>query len=275
MPLPHAQPDLADLPPPWPPGLSRPPAGLTVHAAATPAAAAQALADQVAQALRLAVHQRGRAMLWVSGGSTPLPFFQALAGMALDWARVQVALVDDRWCDPTNADAQADSNEAMVRRHLLVGPAAAARFTGWWRAGVDDPVAEAGRDPALSLAVSAWVDACPWPADVVVLGMGGDGHTASWFPETPQYAQAIQPDARPRWLFTDAPARPNVPRPRATLSLGAVRDTRLLCIHTTGVARAALLSRVWQGEALPIGALWQQALAPEQAMPPVALHWAP
>ena len=136
---------------------------------------------------------------------------------------------------------------------------------------VDDPVAAQQVQPDLA----AWVDAMPWPADVVVLGMGGDGHTASWFPETRQYAQATQPGRTPRWLCTDAPGLPNVPRPRATLTLGAVRDCHLLCVHTTGVARAELLARVWQGEAAPIGAIWQQPLPPGQAMPPIEVYWAP
>ncbi len=247
--------------------LSRPPAGVAVRIEADAAQLALHLAARVAEALQDAIAHRGRATLWVSGGSTPVPFFQALSAQAVDWAKVQIALVDDRWCEPANPD----SNEGLVRRLLWVGPVTQADFQGWYRPGVEDPVATQRAQPDLA----AWVDAMPWPADVVVLGMGGDGHTASWFPETAQYAQATQPGLAPRWLCTDAPSLPNVPRPRATLTLGAVRDCHLLCVHTTGAARAELLARVWQGETAPIGALWQQPLPPGQAMPPVEVYWAP
>ena len=240
------------------------PAGVTVHVAPTPAAVALQLAARVAQALAQALAERGRATLWVSGGSTPVPFFEALSTAQLDWPRVSVGLVDERWCDP----AEPDSNEGLVRRHLLVAAAAQANWLPCFRAVPADPFAAAKT-------LNAELDACPWPADVVVLGMGGDGHTASWFPETPEYLQAVTPNLHPRGLAVSAPDRPNVPRPRFTLGLGAVRDTRLLCIHTTGQARADLLAQVWAGRDLPIGKLWSVPLPQGQAMPPLEVYWAP
>ena len=251
---------------PLPEGLGQPPAGVRVCTAADAQTLAGLLARRVALALSEALAQRPVASLWVSGGSTPLPFFQALSAQVLDWSRVTVGLVDDRWC----ASDSPDSNAGLVRRHLLVGPAAAASWVGLVPEGVASPFdAEAS--------VQARLDACPWPADVVVLGMGGDGHTASWFPETAQYEQALSPATQPRGVATEAPALPNVPRPRFTLTLGAVRDSRLICLHFTGAAKADLLGRVWRSDMknAPVGALWQVPRLPGQVMPPVEAYWAP
>jgi 6-phosphogluconolactonase len=231
---------------------------------------AQALAQRVAGALREGLAARGHASLWVSGGSTPVPFFQALSHCKLDWARVRVGLVDERWCPPT----EADSNARLVHQHLLQYEAAGADWLSLYRPQPASPL----DSPFLAQAeVNADLDACPWPADVVILGVGGDGHTASWFPETPEYAQAVNPAVQPRGLAVSAPGLPNVPRPRYTLTLGAVRDTRLLCLHLTGQAKADLLDRVWSGEASgwPIAALWATLMPNGQPMPPVEVFWSP
>jgi len=254
--------------------LQGPPPGVTVVDRATPDEVASALAERVTDVLRAAIAARGQASLWVSGGSTPVPFFQALSRQALDWPRVQVGLVDERWCPPGDPD----SNEALVRRHLLAHEASGARWLGWYRQGKPRNVEDAGpfaAEPDLQAALNA----CAWPADVVVLGVGGDGHTASWFPETPEYAQALSPDTSPdkspRGVAVSAPARPNVPKPRFTLTLGAVRDSRLICLHFTGVAKAELLGRTWAGEPAPVGAVWSVPMPEGQALPPVELYWAP
>src|SRR5690606_21465245 len=102
------------------------PEGVQGHTHADARVLAEALAGQVAEALRTAVDERGRALLVVSGGRSPVAFFECLARQELPWARVQVSLADERWVPPTHAD----SNEALVRRHLLQGPAAQATMLG-------------------------------------------------------------------------------------------------------------------------------------------------
>ena len=92
------------------------------HACASAEALAQALAADIAQRLRGAVAERGQALLAVSGGKSPVPLFQQLSQQALPWAQVTVLLVDERCVPPDHPD----SNSALVRRHLLQGPAAAA-----------------------------------------------------------------------------------------------------------------------------------------------------
>ena len=78
----------------------------------------------IADALQHAIGQRGRALLAVSGGKSPIALFERLREQALDWRAVTVILVDER-CVPHE---HTDSNTALVRQHLLQGPAAAARF---------------------------------------------------------------------------------------------------------------------------------------------------
>ncbi len=256
-----------------PAGLRGAPAGVTIQARANAGDTAAALAERVAGALRAGIAARGQASLWVSGGSTPLPFFQALSRQVLDWPRVQVGLVDERWCPPDDPD----SNEALVRAHLLAHEARGARWLGWYRPDAGAPVPDGGAAGpfAAEAALQAALDACPWPADVVVLGVGGDGHTASWFPETPEYGRALSPALAPRGVAVSAPERPNVPKPRFTLTLGAVRDSRLICLHLTGAAKAELLGRIWAGEPAPVGALWAVPMPAGQSGPPVEVYWAP
>ena len=96
----------------------------------SPAQSAQVLADAVAQNLRDTLATQPRATLAVSGGKSPIAFFQALSQQDLDWARVNITLVDERIV-PT---AHVDSNTGLVRQHLLQNRAAAAQ----WLPLIDD-----------------------------------------------------------------------------------------------------------------------------------------
>src|SRR5690606_18762024 len=121
----------------------------------------------LAAELRRALEQRPRARLLLSGGSTPGPVYQALGRAPLDWNRIDVALVDERWLQPDDPD----SNSHLVRTTLLQDKAANARFETLTRPGrsIEEAVAAAN------------LHASQVP-DAVVLGMGDDGHTASLFP---------------------------------------------------------------------------------------------
>lgn len=208
---------------------------LIEHTAADPAQLALDLAGFVAACLRAALAERGQAMLVVSGGSTPVPFLQALSACELDWPRVTVTLADERWLP----DDHADSNAGLVRAHLLTGPAAAANWL---------PLGDGRGDPVAALpTIEANLARAPWPADVVVLGMGGDGHTASLFPHGPGLAQALDPAGAARCQVVLAPTLPNVPVARITLTARALLDARALVLHTTGPSKRALLAQVMAG----------------------------
>jgi 6-phosphogluconolactonase len=214
---------------------------------------AQAMAVCVADALREAIAGRGRATLVVSGGRSPVPFFEALAQQELPWAQVSISLADERWV-PIN---HAGSNEALVRRHLLRGPAAEARFVSLYQvAGSLEQAAELSDGAVAELP----------PIDVLVLGMGDDGHTASLFPNSPNLHQALQPDCARRVLPMLAPSEP---AQRLTLTVPVLASARLPLLAIQGQTKLNILSAaLMPGEIteLPIRAFLHA---------PLEIHWCP
>lgn len=216
---------------------------------------AHSLAEYLAAALRadLDVDPSARALLVVSGGSTPKPLFAALRDKPLDWSRVDITLADERW---VSEDAD-DSNSRFVREHLLSGAASAATF---------HPLTNAEAEPEDGCAeVSARIAALPWPASALILGMGGDGHTASLFPDGDRLQEALTS------ADCCVPMRaPSVPQARITLSLERLRQTRRTVLHLTGTDKQAVLSRALSNveavSELPIRAFLSA---------PLALYWAP
>ena len=211
---------------------------------------AAALADAVAEALGAAIAARGHATLAVSGGSTPKRFFEALSGWDIDWPKVTVTLVDERFVPPDNER----SNEALVRRHLLRGKAAAASFIGLWREThcVEDAAQQSLRDIAR----------LPTPLDVVVLGMGADGHTASFFADVEGLALLIDPTCPVPVLPAKAPS---AGEPRLTLTLPLIAQARFLALHIEGDEKQRVLARALDGataQELPIRAVLDHAVGP-------------
>ncbi|MEP6826734.1 MAG: 6-phosphogluconolactonase, partial [Aestuariivirga sp.] len=133
---------------------------------------ARNLAQNVAASLRQALAATEHATLAVSGGTTPQNFFDALSRQKLDWPRVTVTLVDERQVDETSAR----SNAKLVKAALVQNEAAVANFVPLYQ------------NPAASELPNF---------DVVVLGMGNDGHTASFFPAGDTLALALSAAAPP------------------------------------------------------------------------------
>jgi len=218
---------------------------------------ARALSGELAANLKGAIAARGLASLVVSGGKSPVKLFELLRAESLDWSRVCVALVDERWVDPSDPD----SNEKLVRDVLLKEAAAAARFIGLKNAA---PTPDLG-------AVSAWETFArvPRPFDAIVLGMGDDGHTASLFPRSPNLAGALNPAAVAGCVGMRSPVAPH---PRLSLNLSALLDSRRIVVLITGAQKwntYCAASAEGPAEEMPIRCVLRQRHTP------VEVVWAP
>ena len=197
---------------------------------------AAALASGVAAVLAGGVATNGRALLAVSGGSTPKLFFEHLADEPIDWAGITVLPVDDRLVHPEHER----SNARLIRETLLVGPAAAAHFA---------PMGErdgrmAVRDDEAALAVMG-----AERVDALVLGMGTDGHTASFFADGDAYGDATSPAARAPVLPIRTPSQPEG---RITLTMPVIARARFLALHIEGAEKREVFERAVDGADLPV-----------------------
>jgi len=139
-----------------------------------------ALSQVIIGDIETALQQNSSATLLLSGGSTPAPLYQQLSQARLDWGKVHIALVDERWVATDNPA----SNERLLHETLLVNHAASARFTGMKNA------ATSAFDGAQACHLE--YAKLPLPHTICLLGMGPDGHTASLFPQAQGLAEALQ-----------------------------------------------------------------------------------
>lgn len=224
-----------------------------LHEYESRSAAARILAASIAERLREALAERGQASLVVCGGRSPVELFHALANEPLAWERVTVVPSDERWV----ATDQADSNEAMIRRELLTGPAAKARLVGLYR---DTRSPDAAIDD-----ITAALHDVPRPLDVVLLGMGEDGHTASLFPNDPEIAAKLEVSA-PCLAAEVGPPR------RLSLSLAYLCDAQSIDILMFGDDKRRVFKTAEQSGPVaeyPVRGVLRNADPIAQA------HWAP
>jgi 6-phosphogluconolactonase len=221
------------------------------------AALQSAAVEAIRSAILAGVAARGTASLALSGGTTPIPIYEALSHLDLPWSQVQLTLTDERWV-PVDDPA---SNEAMVRRTLLKGPAALARFTSL-KCNTQTPEAAEGQ-------IDGALRALAQPFDLVLLGMGDDAHTASLFPggagleaamdlTGPLKARAVRP-------AIDGPAR-------LSLSLPALLQSRQMILLLRGTSKWA----VYQ-DALGDGPVLEAPVRGilHQNQVPVTVYWTP
>jgi 6-phosphogluconolactonase len=217
-----------------------------------------AACELLVTALRTALAaDAGRATLVLSGGTTPAPLYRRLAQAPLDWARVDVALADERWVPPTDPA----SNERLLRECFAQGPASAATVVGQY-------TGHATPEEGLA-ACRARHAALRRPFAVTVLGMGNDGHTASLFPGATGLPQALAPTDG---ALLEPIRAPGAPQPRMTLTLPALLGSHSLVLLLTGEDKLATLTRALGPgplEAMPVRGVLRQQLTP------VRLLWAP
>jgi 6-phosphogluconolactonase len=220
------------------------------------------LARRIGSTLDAALAKRDFASLVVSGGSTPVPLFQALSRENISWRKVIVTLADERWVDP----ADHDSNENLVRRHLLRNRAAAAKFIGL---KTEDATARQGE-----INCEKRLLAIPRPFDVLVLGMGDDGHTASLFPGAAELAGATDLDSG-RLCMAMSPLTAS--HDRMTMTLPALLDANKIILLLTGRKKLKIFEKALAAEPLSLDVLSEMPIRHvlARAKSPVAVCWAP
>ncbi|MBX8487226.1 6-phosphogluconolactonase [Pseudomonas cichorii] len=223
------------------------PGGLVAREFDNPQQLAGALAGNVAERLNAAIAANGVATLVVSGGRSPVAFFQSLAEKPVDWSKVVISLADERWVPVEHAD----SNAGLLQRHLLQGPVAEAKFIGLYTPAESLEEAALAADEILA----------QLPAiDVLILGMGDDGHTASLFPGSPNLEQALSLDDERRCLPMLAPS---VPHQRLTLTRRLLASARHPILSVSGQAKLDTLRTALAGDdiaQLPVRAFLNSTL---------------
>ncbi|MFB9950208.1 6-phosphogluconolactonase [Rhizobium puerariae] len=228
-----------------------------LHEFSDAAALADALADKVATQLATAIEERGAASIAVSGGSTPKRFFEVLSASDIDWCKVTVTLVDERFVPADNSR----SNHLLVATHLLKDKAAAAAFIPLY---YDAPSIAEAADVATRKTAGIG-----HPFDVVILGMGTDGHTASFFPHGNNLARALDLSG-PRGVLTMEAE--GAGEERLTFSFSSLSDARFLALHIEGQGKKDVLDKAKAGTdetEMPIRA------ALNRARSPLEIYWAP
>lgn len=212
----------------------------------------QRAADEIAAALNEGIRAHGAACAALSGGSTPGPAYEQLAAKQLDWQRITFALVDERCVAP----AEPTSNEGLLRRTLAPALSAGARLVPMYSGSpTPDPVDAAY--PGLSL-------------NIAVMGMGADGHTASWFPGGEGLAAALDPNS-PRTVVAVRASQAAGTADRLTLTRAALDRADRVILLITGQDKlerleAALTQKI---EDAPVAALFARPGRPPEVL------WAP
>lgn len=224
----------------------------SVHEFATRDALMQAAANRIAIGLSEAVSKRGKACVALSGGSTPEPAYRALAGANLNWPLITFMLVDERFVPPDDAA----SNEGVLRRALASPLAHGARLLPLFAPDLAMAADEANERYARE------------QIDIAVMGMGDDGHTASWFPGMADLDKALDGNAARAVIAVHAPAAAGA-ADRLTMTRGAIARAGAVILLITGQGKRARLEQALANDDAPIAALFR---AP---MPTPEVWWAP
>lgn len=213
-----------------------------------------AAARHIASSLEAAISRHGNACATLSGGSTPAPAYEALAALPLDWAKITFALVDERFVPPNDPA----SNQALLQRTL-----APAFDGGALLAPMFFPAATVAES-----ADQADQRYAPLRIDVALMGMGEDGHTASWFPGSSELGGALDLDNPRSVIATHAPQAAGA-SDRLTLTRSALSRAGALLLVIAGDEKRARLENALAQHDAPVSALFNDHV------PVPIVMWAP
>lgn len=190
------------------------------------------LADKVSEILNLAILEKGKASIAVSGGSTPKGFFDLLSKKDIDWSKVTITLADERWVDIYSED----SNTRLVHENLLQNKASEAKFFHLKQGEVlcDEILSD------LNIAANNAL----LPLDVLILGMGEDGHTASIFPCSEQVIKALDSNNKSILMKVEPTT---APYQRITFSYASLSQSKNIFLHLCGNNKKQVLNKALAG----------------------------
>lgn len=206
---------------------------------------AKKLASSVSKQLSICLKEKNKACLAVSGGTTPIEFFQLLSHQELDWGKVTVILVDERWLPVDHPE----SNEKLVRDHLIKNNAKQAYFLGLKNSAQLPSEGIMDCETQLRTQVEH--------VDVVVLGMGIDGHTASWFSGSSQLSSLLASDTAAWCLPVEDEC---LPQARMSLTWRFIKRAEKIYLHFSGAEKEVIFNKACEeySEKLPVSHVLHQ-----------------
>ncbi|MDC0932925.1 6-phosphogluconolactonase [Arcobacteraceae bacterium] len=181
---------------------------------------ATTLAHDISQILEKSILLNDKATLLLSGGNTPKLFLNKLSNIKIDWEKVTVGLVDERIVDISNKD----SNEFLIKNELCINNAKVVNFIGMFNKN----------DLILYKNTFSKID-------VLVLGMGTDGHTASLFPYNEKLEKAYDLDNDEFTIFITPST---APYERISLTLKSILSADAIFLHIEGKEKIKVYNEV-------------------------------
>jgi 6-phosphogluconolactonase len=213
------------------------------------------LADVIESVMSTSLKTQSNFNLAVAGGNTPKALYQKLSLLPLNWHKIKITLTDERWVEPQHTE----SNENMVRQTLLKNEAKSASFIPL-KSNVHDPL-QAVKDCDKNLKQSMA------DLDVVVLGMGEDGHFASIFPNVENLESLL--DLKQE-LFCQA-VFPSEKLARMSLTLAYLLNAKTIYLRVSGSVKKQIILNILNGKHLtndyPVASLLNQIACP------VEIYW--
>ena len=192
------------------------------------------LTSSIIESLANAIDSFGCASLVVCGGNSPLPIYHNLCNADLDWEKISIYLGDDRIVSMDHEH----SNDRFIKKHLINNNARSAKFFSL----VHDPLK---------------VKDFNLPFDLVLLGLGSDGHFASLFPDQLNYKNALDEDAKPDFIYSDKPLGfPS--HKRASMNLSLLLNTKRCILLVPNKDKRMVVEKAYRSNKMPLHFLLTQ-----------------